>query len=122
MKRGPSAEVVFGTTQPVKKAKIDDDNGKWHSGNHSKPGRMDKSGEAEEEERGQGGLETGCAFRFFHFRDPSQPGPCSLCIMSLTTTTTHAQTTNPRFMYSNHEIVKRSNAISIDASSYEFFC
>jgi len=24
MKRGPGAEVVFGTTQPVKKAKIDD--------------------------------------------------------------------------------------------------
>ena len=41
------------------------DNGKRCSGNHSKPGWMDKSGEAEEEERGQGGLETRCAFAFF---------------------------------------------------------
>ena len=41
------------------------DNGKRCPGNHSKPGRMDKSGEAEEEERGQGGLETRCAFAFF---------------------------------------------------------
>jgi hypothetical protein len=44
----------------------------------------------------------------------------SLFIMSLTPTFTssspYTQTTNPRFMYSNHEIVKRSHAISIDAS------
>jgi hypothetical protein len=27
--------------------------------------------------------------------------------------TTNAQSTNPRFMYANHEVMKRSNAISV---------
>jgi hypothetical protein len=87
-------EVISGTIQPAKKSENrrrpsndNNDNGKRCSGNHSKPGWMDKSGEAEEE-RGQGGWETRCAFAFFLFRDPSQHPVL---------TTTNAQTTNPRF-------------------------
>jgi hypothetical protein len=182
MKRGPSAEVVSGTTQPANKknrrrwiretcwirldqitdqvyspivshtiimvsclrpscralqicrlqrpSNDNNDSAKRHRGNHSKPGRIDKSGEAEEEKRGQSWVKVDwkqdVRLRFF-FPDPSQPGPFSL--HSLTTTTTNVQTTNPRFMYSNHEIVKRNGAVLFQLmqvplfnSFDEFFC
>ena len=50
--------------------------------------------------------------RSLFFRDPSQQGSVHACIMSLTTSI-NAQTTNPRFMCSNHEIVKRGNAAPV---------
>ena len=89
------------------------DNDKRCPGNHSKTGWMDKSGEAEEEDKGQGGWETRYAFAFFfvtHHNTPSYS--VHACVMSLTTTT-NAQTTTPRSMYSNHETVKWSNAIFV---------
>ena len=77
------------------------DKGKLPRVNYSKPGLMDKSGEAEEEERGQGGWETGCAFAFVTHHNRAQ------FTVANHHHTTSAQTTNPRFVCLDHEIVKR---------------
>jgi len=131
MKRG-NTEVVFGTFQSAKKAKIDDfalpatvNDGMLQGSSSSTPNQDQTDGWTKVEKRkkkkevklldGKRDVRT----VFFVVTPITNQGSCT-CIMSLTTTTTtatpYAQTTNPRFMYSNHEIVKRSNAISIDAS------